>query len=142
MPYFKARTAAKLARPATASIAVVQLMAVLPIGLILALWAPQLSVAVVLSGSISIVGQCYYNFRALRYFGSPHIGQVVAATKTAMVGKWAIIIGFSLACVIRWPDLNAGILYLSLFISHTLGALLLPLLVANKLPFLVKKTSY
>lgn len=141
MPYFKARTAAKLLPPATAPIAVVQLIAVLSIGLIVALWSAQLSVAVLLGGSISIVGQCYYNFRALRYFGSAHIGQVVAATKTAMVGKWAIIIGFSLASVIRWPDLNAGLLYLSLFMSHTLGALLLPLLVANRLPFLVKKTS-
>ncbi|MFT4674294.1 MAG: F0F1-type ATP synthase assembly protein I [Reinekea sp.] len=141
MPYFKPRVAAKLAPPATARIAVVQMIFVMLSGLVLALWAPLLSVAVVLGGSISVVGQCYYNYRALRYFGSSHIGQVVAATKTAMVGKWAIIIGFSLACVIRWPDLNPGLLYSSLFISHTLGALLLPLLVANKLPVLVKKTS-
>jgi F0F1-type ATP synthase assembly protein I len=141
MPYFKPRSPAKLVPPATALIAAVQMTFVIPIGLILALWAPQLSVAVVLGGSISVVGQCYFNFRALRYFGSSHIGQVVAATKAAMVGKWAIIIGFSLACVIRWPNLNAGALYTSLFISHTLGALLLPLLVENKLPVLVKKTS-
>jgi len=140
MPYFKPRSATKLAPPATALIAAVQMALVLPVGLGLALWAPQLSIAVLLGGSISVVGQCYFNFRALRYFGSTQIAQVVAATKTAMVGKWAIIIGFSLACVIRWPDLNAGALYLSLFISHTLGALLLPLLVENKLPVLVKKT--
>jgi len=142
MPYFKARSATKLAPPATALIAAMQMALVLPIALVVALWAPQLGVAVLLGGSISVVGQCYFNFRALRYFGSSEIAQVVAATKTAMMGKWAIIIGFSLACVLRWPDLNAGFLYLSLFISHTLGALLLPVLVENKLPVLVKKTSY
>ncbi len=129
MSYFKAHRQTSISRPIASRVLLMQLLVTMVGSLIGFLVAPNIGASVALGGLISISGQAFYSFRALRHFGSGNVGLVISATYSAMWGKWLIIIAGSLLAAIKIDELNAGVLYLSVFFVHTLGALLLPVLV-------------
>lgn len=135
MSYFKMRNSQPITRPIVIWVPVVQLV-VSVLGCALGmLIAKNIGWAILLGGFISIVGQSYYNIRALKHFGNVNAGLVVAATYRAMWGKWLVIIALSLIAITQFNELNAGVFLGSLFFVYTLGAFLLPILVkrvANK----------
>lgn len=118
-----------MARPSTHWVLVVQLILTVFIGMIGAWFQPNAGLSLFLGGMISVLGQAYFNFRALRSFGDRSTLNVLAATYRAMWGKWVIIIGLSLVLVLKIEYLNAALVFVSLFGVHTLGAFALPILV-------------
>ncbi len=129
MQYFKKRTAAKLNKPSTYSVTLAQLALTMVLSSIAAIADGEFGLSILAGSLIAIIGQAYYNSRALKYFGTIDSSFVVSTTYSAMWGKWLIVVSASLACVLVRPDFNAGALYLGLFIVHTFGAFLLPVLV-------------
>jgi len=129
MSYFKARSQRPISKPAANRVLFVQLVMTFFFALIATFFAPNIGASVALGGLISLAGQAFYNFRALRHFGSPDITLVISATYSAMWGKWMIIIAVSLIAAIKIEELNTGVLYASIFFVHTVGAILLPVLV-------------
>lgn len=127
--YFKARKATPIKAPAVNIVLWVQLFVTVVFALMSTLYAPNIGASVLLGGLTSTLGQAFYNYRALRNFGDPDITKVISATYSGMWGKWLVIMSGSLIAVMSIKELNAGALYLSLFGVHTLGALLLPVLV-------------
>ncbi|MEJ2073912.1 MAG: hypothetical protein P8X79_10690 [Reinekea sp.] len=91
--------------------------------------AKNIGLSVLLGGSISTVGQIYFNYGALKKFGCINAGLVVVTTYRAMFGKWLVIFSLSLITVTQIKEINAGVLFSTIFVVHTLGALLLPVLV-------------
>lgn len=138
MSYFKPYSAKLLKRPVAYGVLVVQLLATLTTTLVALMVEVIIGLAVLSGGLISVSAQAFFNYSALRHFGDPNALKVFAATVKAMVGRWSIIIGFSLTAVIIYEELHAGALYGSLFLVHLLGALALPLLVKNP----AKKLDY
>lgn len=132
MSYFKSRTAQPIRRPMVNKVLAIQLLVTIGVGLLVWIVATNIGVSVLLGGLISIVGQSYFNFRALRKFGTPDTTTVIAGTFQAMWGKWLIIIATSIVAVAKLEELNAGVFFASLFGVHTLGALLLPVLVKRE----------
>ena len=129
MSYFKARSQQFIKKPATWPVFLVQLAVTLVFALIGWFVAPNIGVSVMLGGAISIAALVYYRYQALRHFASPDASRVILTTFSAMVGKWAILVIVSLLVVVKFDELNAGVLYLSTFVVHTIGALLLPVYV-------------
>lgn len=130
MSHFKTARPTAIAPPKATKVLVWQLGLTIILSLFAALFFSLSNAgSVLLGGCISLAGQAFYNFRALRNFGSRFADRVVRSAYSAMYGKWAIIITASLICVRTIEELNIGLLYASLFLVHTLGALLLPLLV-------------
>lgn len=129
MPYFKKTFAAKLKRPVTIKVILVQLTLALIFSIVFAFIDGYAGLSVLVGGLIAVAGQVFYNMRALRFFGSPNIGLILSSTSSAMRGKWLIIISATTASVVTIEELNTVVLYASVFGLHTLGALLLPILV-------------
>lgn len=129
MSHFRDRPATVLRRPVVIWVPVFQLLLTVVAGVLCGIVSLNLSAAILIGGFIASGGQAYFSLRALRSFGSVDAGAVIASTYSAMWGKWAIIIAGSLLAVMTIEELNAAVLYGSLFIVHTAGALLLPVLV-------------
>lgn len=129
MPVFKPYSVKLLKRPVVYRVLVVQLLATFCATLVGVLIQPIIGLSVLLGGLICVSAQAFYNYRALRSFGDLNTSNVIAATYNAMWGKWAIVLTLSLLIVILYKELNAAVLYTSLFSIHTLGALMLPVLV-------------
>ena len=129
MSYFKARQAQPISRPSVIRVSVFQLI-VSAVGALTGLMiAKNIGLAVLLGGCISTAGQGYFNYSALKNFGCINAGLVVLTTYHAMFGKWLVIISLSLIAVTQINELNAGVLFGTIFVVHTLGAFLLPVLV-------------
>ena len=129
MSYFKARSQQRINRPATWPVFLVQFLVTLVFALIGWFFAPNIGVSVMLGGTISIAALVFYRFQALRHFASPDTSRVILATFSAMIGKWVILVSACLIAVVKLEELNAGVLYLSAFVVHIVGALLLPVYV-------------
>jgi F0F1-type ATP synthase assembly protein I len=127
--YFKARKAQKISRPIVNQVLWVQFFVTLLLALLCTIFAQTIGASVLLGGIISLLGQTFYNYRALRHFGSRDPGAVISSTYSAMWGKWMIVVSGSLIAVMQIKELNAGALFASVFFVHTVGALLLPVLV-------------
>ena len=127
MSYFKARSQQSIRRPATWQVSLVQLIVTLFLALSGWLFTTNIGASAALGGIISIVALAFYNFQALRHFGSHDTNRVILATFSAMWGKWLILIAACLIAVVKLKELNAGVLYASAFIVHLVGALLLPI---------------
>lgn len=89
----------------------------------------QAGMTILSGGMIAICGQAFYNMRALKHYGTPNTGLVLLSASRAMWGKWLIIISATTAIAVTVQEFNAAVLYASVFGLHTLGALLLPVLV-------------
>jgi len=126
---FKPYSVKILKRPVASDVLMVQLSATLATTLVAVMLELIIGFAVLLGGLISVSAQAFFNYSALRHFGDPDTLVVFADTVKAMLGRWSIIIGFSLTVVIIYEELNAGALYASILLVHLLGALALPLLV-------------
>ena len=129
MSYFKARSQQSIKRPATWQVSLVQLIMTLLFALLGWYFATNIGASAALGGFISIVALGYYNFQALRHFGSHDTSRIILSTFSAMWGKWLILIVACLIAVVKLKELNAGVLYASAFIVHLVGALLLPIYV-------------
>jgi hypothetical protein len=129
MPYFKRRPKQAIKRPVVHQVLGVQAIVTLVIAVGLGLFNTLDGLAVLVGGLIAISGQAFYNKRALQFFGTPNIGLILSSTSSAMWGKWLIIISATTACAVTIDEFNTVVLYASVFGLHTLGALLLPVLV-------------
>lgn len=132
MSYFKTHRAQPIKRPLVYKVTLAQLGITFAVALITTWFAPNLAFSMLLGGLIGLAGQFFFNVRALRHFGSVESALVVTSTFSAMWGKWLIIIATSVIAVMKFEELYAGALFLSLFIVHTMGALLLPVLVKRE----------
>ncbi|EAR11228.1 ATP synthase subunit I [Reinekea blandensis] len=129
MSYFKAHLPQKIARPVIWRVHLAQIIVLLAMTALTTGFAPILGLSMVIGGLIAVMGQFFFNIRALRQYGSPQVSSVIVATYRAMWGKWLIVIAGSLAAVVVFEELSAGVLFAGVFITHTVGALLLPVLV-------------
>lgn len=129
MSYFRARSPMPIERPVFMRVHMVQLLVTLLGSAGLTWGAPILGLSMLIGGCIAVLGQFFFNVSALRLFGSPQVSSVIVATYRAMWGKWLIIIAASLSAIVVFKELSAGALFAGVFIVHTLGALLLPVLV-------------
>ena len=129
MPYFRKRPSQTIKRPVAHQVLGVQAIVMLVLVLIFGFINTLNGLAVLIGGLIAIGGQAFYNRRALKYFGSPDTNLILSSTAIAMWGKWLIIISATTACAVTIKEINAAVLYASVFGLHTLGALLLPVLV-------------
>lgn len=131
MPYFKERVPKRLNRPSVIRVSAIQAVVMLAVtGLI---WVMNQSTGIAFGcGSIiSLIGQMYFNFLALKRYGDSEVSGLIVDTYRAMWSKWLIIVSASLAVILAWQEIQALALYSGVFVSHTLGALLLPVLVKN-----------
>lgn len=129
MPYFKERPAQMLKKPLVHRVWFVQLIATILAGIVVGLVNPIMGFSVAIGGLICVIGQAFYVFRALTYFGDRDATKVLASTFSALWGKWLIIVMGSLVVVMQFDQISASALYVGLFGIHTFGALLLPVLV-------------
>ena len=129
MTYFKSRETESIHKPSIKTVLFWQVLASIAGGLIVWWFSGMAALSFVCGGLISILGQGFYGVRALRFFGTPEALKSVSAAVAAMAGKWLIIIVATLLLLTYIEEFRAGAYFAGLFIIHTTGALLLPLLV-------------
>lgn len=129
MTYFKSREAESIHKPSIKTVLFWQLLVALAGGLIAWVFSGLAALSFVCGGLISIAGQAFYGARALRFYGTPEALKSVSAAVAAMWGKWLIIIVATSLLLTQAEELKAGAYFVGLFIIHTTGALLLPVLV-------------
>lgn len=132
MPDHFARQGLGICRPDVGKIAIIQTAITILIALAGGLIAPAVGWSVLAGGTVSVVSQWYFNCRATRRLGRVDAQTMVLDTFRALWGKWFILVVGSLFFVVRYQQLQAGVVFVSVLCFHTLGAFLLPLFVTNE----------
>lgn len=129
MAYLNNQNARQIKKPAVRLVFYWQLVVMIVIALFFGLLSLSAGFAALLGGAVSVAAQGYYNYRALKYFGTPEAFRSVSAAVSGMWGKWVIVIAATLSILTLYEELKAGAYFVGLFGVHTLGAFLLPVLV-------------
>lgn len=129
MTYFKDREAELIHKPSIKSVLYWQLFVLVAVSLVAWLFSGAAALSFGCGGLVGFAGQGFYGARALRFYGTPDALKSVSAAVAAMWGKWLIIIVATSVLLTYVEELKAGAFFVGLFVIHTTGAFLLPVLV-------------